>query len=372
MLIYLLFFILVIGLTGVSEVILKKGNNKILFFIISSIVVFLVAAFAGVRDKTVGTDVLTYAEPILTSIEKYGLNFTMKYANVEHLYILLSYIVTLIRGNLNVLLFFIQLLILIIVYIYAYKNKNEVSITMIVAVYLFMFYGITFNLMRQSIAMFIMLYALKYIKERKLVKYIISIIIAMNFHITAVFLIFLYWLYPIFNKKDKYLYQIIIISILIFVILALKSVLEIFLNFGILPEKFSSYLGTFLFEETNFQIKASIMKIIILFFACIYINVKKNNITVDDQFAFFLIVIDFILFQAGAIISYAERISYYFSLIGYMYLIPRFLKIFKNNMSNKIGSIIILFIFLVIYWYITFVILGVSSIIPYKSVILGI
>lgn len=372
MVIYLVFFCIICILTYIAEFFLKKKNNKILFWIFMGIVIFLISAFAGVRDKTVGTDVTVYAEPIFESIDKYGLNFTLRYSNVEKLYVYLTYFIWEINGNLNTVLFGVQMLISIPLGIYLYHNRNQVSITISILIYMFVFYGLNFNLMRQSIAMAIVLFGIRYVAKRDFIKYFVCIILAMNFHLTAVTMLPVYFIYPLFLKKEKNIYQIIILSIVVLIVVTLKNVLGILLGYGLIPEKFSSYLNQFLINGVDFQLIASIFKIGFFVLIFLYNKFSRDSNEHEKSFMFFLAVIDLIIFQCGALISYAERISYYFSIITYMFFLPRLVNIVKKNKFNKITIRMIILAYIGIYWYVTFVILRVSCIIPYTSQIINI
>lgn len=84
---------------------------------------------------------------------------------------------------------------------------------------LFMFYASTFlfydmGIMRQGLAIAISYSGLRYIKERNLKKYLLIIILALMFHVTAIFMLPLYWI----GKREfsrKTYYGIVLLSVVL-------------------------------------------------------------------------------------------------------------------------------------------------------------
>lgn len=104
---------------------------------------------------------------------------------------------------------------------------------------------------RQGLAIVIMLYALKYIYEKNIIKYIIFIIIATLIHKTLIVALVLYPLAKInWNKKKVAIF--IILSSILYVIPITNILFNIFLpTIGVEVPKFDFYQGTVYAEETS-------------------------------------------------------------------------------------------------------------------------
>lgn len=109
-------------------------------------------------------------------------------------------------------------------YIFIYKAciKNSVSPYFSLFIYTSFFYLESLSFIRQAVAMSIGLYAFKYIKEKKAIKYSIWIMVSMLFHLSAVLL---FIAYPIY-WKCRLKYAILAISCAVF----LKSIIFSILN----------------------------------------------------------------------------------------------------------------------------------------------
>ena len=163
---YLIIFTIIIIITYFMEKNKRKGN-KILSKILLVCIILLISAFAGVRDETVGTDVNVYATTTLIRIGLNGFEHTYEIANVEIAFVVLAQITYWLNADVHTLLFFIQLIITIFTVLYIDKNSEGKSMTLYMATYLCMFFGIGLNLMRQSMAMAIVLFSYLYVKKKK-------------------------------------------------------------------------------------------------------------------------------------------------------------------------------------------------------------
>ncbi len=362
MIIYFVLFVIVYFLGIVWE----KNRNRKYAFIFPSAIAIIVSLFAGFRNETVGTDVVVYAKPVIEIIKTYGVESLLQNNNVEFLYIAVAYLVNMLHGNLGMLLFFSQL-IPISCYL-LFINKENINASTAVLAYVTMFLGNSFNIMRQAIAMGIAIFSYTYIKNRNFKKFILVIFIATNFHRTALIFLPLYFIYGLKNRNKDYVVKFLIIFILIFGIVFFKDIFMMALDVGILPSKYNIFITEFYNQTFDIQVRALTYKII-LFLLCYYFLTRKKYDNVKEKSFFkLLLIIDLLLYLLGAKISHAERISYYFSYLIYLYIIPRGISVENNNFYMKF----IVNIMLVLYFILTYIILGFGDIIPYTSAVLGI
>lgn len=368
MIIYIIVFIISLLFLYFSEKVEKK--SKVLKFVFVLLSLITVSLLACNRAETIGTDILVYVKPYFDYIKNYGVVWLYRNSNCEILYLFLNYLIIIVGGNFKVLLFTITFLISLIYYIYAKENR-ESNILITYSVYLFVIFGITLNLVRQSIAMVIVLYSTKYLKKHQFKRYLMMILIACGFHSTAIIMIALYFIYCFFGTNFENLVKMIISLISLIIVFLSKEIINylyVFFN------KFdSNYIERYINHNLDFNLSWEIVKITI--FIVLMVLLKYNKERIDNKydknyfhFCKFLLILDLIFFQLGAIFKYSERFSYYFMLISYSYLFPCLLDVFINKDDRKglVVSYFIVFLLLVVYFVVIYVFLKISSIVPFQ------
>lgn len=360
----IVFFIVYIIAWGIEKISKNKSNiiSKVLLFII----LLVVSIFAGMRDETVGTDVVVYPKPIINTLKHLSFSIVYKTANVEIGFIIIAWIANLLNGDLNTFLFFIQVFIFGIYLIYAYKNRKELSFSSLILTFLCMIFGFSLNIMRQMMAIVLTIFSYNYIQKKELKKFLITIFIAINFHITAIVFIPVYFIYNYENRRLGVLLKFGILSSLIMFLFFFSQILVLAMDVGILPDKYMSYLTRFNQDVIDIQIKAFLLKLFFTFIAFFILNSDKEN-KKNAKCMRFLLCLDCLLFLIGSKISYAERISYYFTFLVYGYVFARGQVIFNKQIFRIFNLMCAL-----LYWFVMFGMLNHSEIIPYTSILLNI
>lgn len=201
----------------------------------------------------------------------------------------------------------------------------------------------SFGIFRQMIALSIVLIGTRYIREKKLVKYFVTIGVAMAFHTTAIIMLPLYWIYQVkIEKKLKWIFvaeAICFISARVLVLLAIK----------VFP-KYSGYIsGKYDVQGGSY----SMLVLLNLIFVAGYIIERKeeNRDNTILRMSINATMIALFLQILGYSMGIFGRIVPYYSI--YLLLLIPFLmnRYFKKNIIfvHFIGtlSLIILFYFLV-------------------------
>ncbi|WP_318766698.1 EpsG family protein [Lactiplantibacillus carotarum] len=171
---------------------------------------------AGVRNLSIGTDIqhyvitnfsaaLTYNNlyQYLAFIHTIKTNYVGTVNHTEIGYSILTYSVSRLSSNVHWLLFALQFATVLFIYVslVRYSREHKISIVFGMFVYYMLFYGQSLNLMRQTLAASIVLFAVSYLIENKFLLGTILIFFAAQFHTSAyVALIFVYILWR-WNKK---------------------------------------------------------------------------------------------------------------------------------------------------------------------------
>lgn len=327
---YIFFMMIVIfSIEGIQIKNLKIKRAAQIFIII---VFYLVA---GMSYK-IHNDYFVY-ENIYTKI-----NFSnLKYINFEKGYVVLNAIFNRFFDfyTFKSLVYLVNIL-LIYRGLKKILNQEKVCIALGLMYLLFgQFYSMYLSAFRQSIAIAIFIYSLSYIRDKKIIKYTLSIILAFFFHKSA---IILYPIYFIFNKSLKIkmkfnIYFYIILNILIMIPELSKSIVLSFSKVVSLL-KLGSLSDSYLFKESNFEIKNIIFNLF-LFILYGYLKNKKEDYFVNKGL-FCYIIIEIL----SKIIGIFYRIEIYFIVFYCIFLIDLFIKCNKNIIFKLIRISLVLFL----------------------------
>lgn len=321
----------------------KMTNNKKVkksVFILSLLQLILIQ---GLRNINLGSDMPFYW--IYYNTQRMHSIFNLSFSRFEIMFKILTKIVSSITTNKQMYLLIISLLSNIPVSIIILKkSKNPI---MSFLLYLsFGFYNFNFSGLRQAIAFAITFYSLIHIIDRKILKFIISIIVASLFHSSALVFLPAYFLYNFKITKLK----IICIAIIDIVIYIFK--VQIF-----------SFFNSLFYENYDMVITNSvnwmIMCLVIVFFCLLFYKKVESNYS---SLIYNLVVIGSSIMLLSPIANNILRISnYYFMFI--ILLIPEIvysLKIIKNKLLAE--NIVVLFAF-ILYIYLLYV--DSYNIVPY-------
>ena len=170
---------------------------------------FLLSLLAGIRKYNVGTDSGTYTKAFRHNTNINNFSFG---EHVEPAYQVLNYLILSFTHN-YYWLFFITALIVVSSYLYIIK---KLSSNYILSVFLFITLGtytFFFFFLRQGLAMAILALATPYLINKKFKNFLLIVILAALFHVTALFVIPFYFL---LHLRIKIIYKLIIIFITTF------------------------------------------------------------------------------------------------------------------------------------------------------------
>lgn len=343
-------------------VVIKYRKFKFNGVIIS---VLLLAIMAGFRDYSIGTDVKVYALYAFANVRKYSsiLDLIFHYnMDVEIGYAILAYIVGIFTDNPHFFLFIVGLLNYTLIAKAIYDNKDSISPRLAWMCFLFLFFSDTFNIMRQTIALAIVLYGMKYVREKKYKNMVIVLIIAILFHKTAIIGGIVYYLFIYLTLNTNYsLNKTMIIScITLFFTISLPYIIPRLISFGILPNVYSRYLD---FNTLGFAIKPFVLRIIPIIIILIFRKeLKKDN---EFQFLLLMLVIDMLTYNLVTINPTFERLSLYFGYFK-IYIYAKFgcEKIIINKNNRILLTTFFIFYCLLIFEY-QVVLNGANEIYPY-------
>ena len=301
-------------------IIKKEKKYKKIYLIVSFI---LLAGIAALRTKNVGIDTLQFHDAYLRigyldwtelTTERYEIGFSV-------LCKLLNYI----TANPQILISFTAIFINFSVVRFIYKNSNDVVFSILLYI-LLNFYFSYMNIMRQAMAIAILLFAFDAMKNGRKIKYFLLVGLATTFHGSAI-LGLAYIILPKFKYKQKY--NKFLIPILLIIFLFGK---QIFLAFSELSPRLAGYVGSEYDTENYF---GALLNFLLTFAIWWFGNdalKKKENKEVNEEVLLYnkIIIISVITTLLTIRVGIFNRFTPYFSIFEIIW-IPNVLKLMKNN-----------------------------------------
>jgi len=336
--IILLLLLLAVLTIGVKE---NKVQKKIYLFL-TFCVLFFISAF---RSKNIGNDTGAYIN--LYDIFGRSSSAAAYNSGIEAGYVFLNRVLFSITDNWFILLAVISFFVLAIEMIFIYRNSNNVWLSVFLFINLRLFY-FTLTGLRQSIAIAIVLISYKFVKEKRILLFILCILTASLFHTSALGMIILY---PLAHFKFNKSTILIGTSIAILVFMLFERYLLFIVN--LLPT-YSNYLDS---KYLDAGVKlASFLEflVIIVIFIFVIITTRKNrdNLTSDVNFmlntTFIGVLVGFLALRTIML----DRYLLYFTAFIIIFL-PNAI----NNLQNKKLRIITIYIVLIMFMVYNLVIL---------------
>lgn len=183
---------------------------------ISACMVAQLLLFSVLRHETVGSDTIQYIN-MFEHIANSNINlWELTFGDIEPGYVLLNYLIGLIDLDSRFFIIVMGVLILFpfVLLIERYSTKPWLSY------YLFIclgFYNNSMFIYRQFMAIAVLVLALDFILRRKMVCFVLSVLLAVCFHRTAIIFLPLYWIYSLKINRG-YLFKALLVGGLIFVL----------------------------------------------------------------------------------------------------------------------------------------------------------
>lgn len=229
---------------------------------------------------------------------------------------------------------------------------------------LFLFYFLSYyanysyNIVRQGMASMIALYGvINYEQQKKWWKFLLVIIIAFQFHLTAIVLAFYYIIdyFSITKSRKKYITTILIISFLVPLFYDLTNIVANSLGGIDLMSKYLSYSDTDHLKDSSFSVGRLLLNILYIFI--LYTGSIKNCNTIYFKAIIFGIII---LNLSGSFVVLG-RTAYYFLICQIIYL-PLF-------MRERIFNSLVIYTYAIFIFLFNTIVVNYGGIAPYSSII---
>lgn len=313
------------------------------------IVSILLILQSGLRNVTVGADTYVYYQYFLEIQTKSWDSIIQNFTNVythgigkDPGYLVFEKVVSIFSDSYQFFLFIIAILFFTALGNFLLKNTQRLNdVILAYIIYAILFYGF-FSITghRQTIATALCLFAFEYIKKRKLISFLIIILIAVTIHKSSLLFIPFYFIAHI--KKTKYFNLIILMLFPLFM-----------LNRNIISQYFKTIAGL---EEYGEYEAAGTFTFTFLFLLITIVALLRSKIIIHQNhpyayFAFNAFAIALLFIPLTWVNPSAMRVVQYFSIFMLL-LIPQIIHSFSVH-SKKIAfdirvfTIIILIVLMV-------------------------
>lgn len=240
------------------------------------------------------------------------------------------------------------------------KLKDHISISMALWVYYCYYYVASFNVMRQLIAVSIILYATVLLAENKKIIFVVLVIVASLFHTSAILTLVFLLLKQLQNVKVRH-HMVLIFS---------GAVLLIFSG-GVLLNSFGGFMGDYskyLSHSNGIVSFAYLIDILPTFLVVaipifIYIYYYRS----DREFDLYCIIglFSIVVLIIGYHFSWFQRVLYYFDIMQVLVVAinTRRIRLPQNRLIVKSA----IFIFYLFYFWYSSVYIGSNGGVPYQS-----
>lgn len=333
-------FYLLIGLVALQGILLVFNNNKsgkTLFMWLCFIELVFIAGF---RAWHIGADTPSYVGEFISVIAGRDLSLS----HMEKGYVLYTQFLALFTSNPQGIL--IANALIITGAIFQTIKKYSPVVLLPVLLFVILDYATTLNILRQYMALSIVLFAFPFVVKRDFILFAVSCAIAASFHTSAILAIGLYFIYPL-GFKFKNLWWVLLATVACFVLLA--PIADEIIS---LTGRYAHYQGNILLGEemkAASVVKTFVQLAIAGFCVCSYKFVYKKgtyktSIGLPVAFLLWCSVISVCLQFISIRATVMERLVMYFSTFNFL-SIPFFVHCYPKK-NRWLVTIILLACFI--------------------------
>lgn len=364
---YLLIILVCAFLALLTEIIfnifkLKGYSDKSskLISLIPYLFSFFIAFLVSATRLGIGTDYNLYINMNGLFNKNLSIYEQMKNVDVEPGWVIINLMVKELFHDPHYVIVIASLIFVGCVYISIYIYRNKISISMAILLFMCTIYFQSFNLVRQYIAIGILILSIKSIEDKKLFKFLILNILAFLFHYTAICFLPVYF-YINVKQKSRSKKFLMILGVLI-ILMCYNQILSIIAS--IIPA-FSKYIRYSAVYSKGISVRAFVFKLPVIIFIMYFGSRLRNKDIFMHNFKdlYYLFVI---LSFLTSVNPFASRIGFYYEVIQ-IYYIAYAVKTLKYKQDILIinGAVVLYYIF---YYYINFIYFKYHEVIPYSNI----
>lgn len=336
-----------------------KRNVKIKIerFIVGLGIILVLSLLCGFRSYEVGTDTSAIYLPYYYN--KYCIN-NVAYEGTEYLFYGILKVGYFLFHSYTGVLCLISFLTLTFAFIGLSYFKNRVSLPLAMLIYVSFIYFESFNIMRQILALSIIVFAFRYLEKKHYFIYLLWCFVAAFVHNSSIVSIGLLVIY--LSLKNKKVYNILFVLICLLPFL-LSPIMNLLANVPVLSIYFERYKLELDFSIQNFSY---IIYFSPAFVICLYFRKALIKKDLKNKFYLTMLLLVFICGLFKLYMVWISRLLYYFSF-SVCILLPQCVPLCKNEQNGKMLKLFIAF-YCLAYFILFYLVLGNGDIYPYVAI----
>lgn len=325
------------NLTAIELDIFKRNSNKAIGVFWAGIFLLLI-----LRHETIGIDLPNY-RLIFDFISKSNLEKSLN-RSLEFGYSFLNKVVSVFSTDFRWLLIVVAVLSVHFIAKAYVKFSCDAALTIVLFVNLSNFV-LLFSGLRQAIAISLGFLAFEFVRQKKFVRFLIVVIVAMLFHTSAFMLLFMYPIYHVRITKKSLIFVVPVIG----VVFAFNR--QIFSVLGLILSRYTKY------DATITSTGAYTMLILFILFAIFSYLIPDESKLDNDTIGFRNFLLLSVVLQIFASLHpLAMRMNYY-----YMAFIPLLMPKIIENRSKRWNQVAVIARYVMIVFFFAYFCIGASN-----------
>ena len=313
---------------------ISKKNTKLNDIIFLFCSFFLLFFFVAFRKTSIGNDTLEYIK-LFKNCSLYKWDYLDINVRYEIGYIIFNIIISYISSSTRFFMVIMSLIFNYSIYVFIKDNSKNYLFSIIIYLNLLFFYQ-SMTMMRQFLALSIILLSFKFVKEKKPLKYMVMVLLASSFHVTALISAFIYPMYYMkLNKK-----RILTLSI---VTIVFSTFLDKIIPYLSILTNRSNFYNQMIGEVKLANVILFLIYLVFLIFSLFVI--KKDNKKSND-FYLYVFIFSALLYALSINVAVLARVGLYFAILSIISL-PNI--IYYNLKNDRLIYELIISVFLILY-----------------------
>jgi len=357
---------------------IRKNQCEIARWFFYLVALLIPAGLAGVRDYTVGIDVLFYGKPVFDDIQS-----SPSLAGISKIwdgwidigYLWLNYYFGKFSGDFNLFLFLLSFFTLLLIFLGLYYWKDKLPLWLCMFVFYCFFYNQSLNALRQMFSLAIVMFATVNIFKGNAIRYVILVLVASLFHKSSILTLSFY---PIYYYSTHYTSSKAKVGLILFGVISFCLVLFLVIQFfSVIASIFPGLHRTFWYIAPSAEGSRVPYKALIYVFFSVFVlwNRRKSmyrSFYGDGHFFITLMLIVFVLnflplFAPSVVARFIDIFSFFFIIIFPAFSVSLRLPKVKRAILN-----IMIMCYCLVNWYVSnFIYTDGTGTHDYTSRILG-
>ena len=198
-----------------------------------------------------------------------------------------------------------------VIFSWFYKKSNNPIFTLLIYFLLGHFLHIHMAIQRQEIAMAIIILGMRFVEQKKLLPWILTIVLAMQFHLTAIVALPLYFTtgYTM-SKRNALIVSVCVVIVALFGGTVMRMFLQLVSQTSFLPDRVYGLINLYLAQPVEYNTGLGILSVYLFYFLVILLYDSAQ----DKYMTNFIIAL--VCVSIGCHVSVFSRLQLYYLVCG--------------------------------------------------------